>query len=227
MTEKPHTNKDVKLTLSRRDFLKYSGMTVIGSALLGYSFDALGQETATWGFLLLDPKKCQGCATCMLACSLVHEGVTSFSRARIQVVQNSFGKWPDDLTVSQCRQCVTPACVAACPTGALHRDPFHNNVATVNRFKCIGCKQCVNACPYPPGRAIWNAEEGHSQKCDLCAAAPYWKEKSGPNGKKACLEICPVKAIMFTTIIPDQSTDDGYTVNLRDTVWGSLGFPTT
>jgi protein NrfC len=227
MTGKAHRHTDRKLTVSRRDFLRYSGMTIIGSALLGFSFDASGEEKATWGFLLLDPKKCQGCSSCMLACSLVHEGVTSFSRSRIQVVQNSFGKWPDDLTVSQCRQCVTPACVAACPTGALHRDPFHGDVATVNRLKCIGCKQCVNACPYAPSKAIWNAEEGHSQKCDLCAAAPYWQEKSGPNGKKACLEICPVKAIVFTTIIPDQSTDDGYIVNLRDTVWGSLGFPTT
>ena len=227
MTGKAIKHPELNLTLSRRDFLKYSGMTIIGSAFIGYRLDASGQETATWGFLLLDPKKCQGCASCMLACSMVHEGVTSFSRARIQVVQNSFGKWPDDLTVSQCRQCVNPDCIAACPTGALHRDPFHNNVATVNRFKCIGCKQCVNACPYPPGRAIWNAEEGHSQKCDLCAQTPYWREKSGPNGKKACLEICSIKAIVFTRVIPDQVGEDGYMVNLRDTTWGSLGFPTT
>ena len=100
-------------------------------------------------------------------------------------------------------------------------------IAEIIPDKCIGCRQCVNACPYAPGKAIWNAEEGHSQKCDLCASTPYWKEKSGPDGKKACLEICPVRAIAFTTIIPDQSTGDGYTVNLRDTVWGSLGFPTT
>lgn len=227
MTDKEHKHTDIDLAVSRRDFLRYSGMTIIGSALLGFSLDASGQEKATWGFLLLDPKKCQGCASCMLACSLVHEGVAGFSRSRIQVLQNSFAKWPDDLIVSQCRQCVDPACLAACPTGALHRDPFHNKVATVNRLKCIGCKRCVNACPYAPSRAVWNAEEGHSQKCDLCATTPFWKVNSGPNGKKACLEICPVKAIVFTKIIPDQSTDEGYTVNLRDDVWGSLGFPTT
>jgi len=211
------------VTVSRRDFLKYSGMVIIGSGMLGCI--GPGDNKATWGFLLVDMKKCQGCASCMLACSLVHEGVISMSRSRIQVLQNSFGKWPDDLTISQCRQCVEPACLKVCPTGALHRDLFAGNVATVDAKKCIGCKQCINACPYPPGRAIWNAEEKHSQKCDLCANTPYLGEKGGPNGKKACLEICPVNAIIFTKVIPDQQGDEGYNVNLRDEEWEKLGFP--
>ena len=216
------TEKNI-ITVSRRDFLKYSGMVIVGSSMLGCI--GPGDNKATWGFLLVDMKKCQGCASCMLACSLVHEGVISMSRSRIQILQNSFEKWPDDLTISQCRQCVDAACLKVCPTGALHRDLFAGNVATVNIKKCIGCKQCVNACPYPPSRAIWNAEEKHSQKCDLCANSPYLGEKGGPNGKKACLEICPVNAIIFTKVIPDQQGDEGYNVNLRDEQWEKLGFP--
>ena len=41
------------------------------------------------GYLLVDIEKCQGCSSCMLACSLIHEGVESLSLARIQILQNS------------------------------------------------------------------------------------------------------------------------------------------
>ena len=41
------------------------------------------------GYLLVDIKKCQGCASCMLACSLIHEGVESLSLSRIQIMQDS------------------------------------------------------------------------------------------------------------------------------------------
>ena len=45
---------------------------------------------------------------------------------------------------------------------------------TVDVSKCIGCERCVNACPFTPGRALWNYEEKHAQKCDLCANTPFW-----------------------------------------------------
>ena len=52
--------------------------------------DAVAAIPASQGYLLVDTKKCQGCATCMLACSLVHEGKQSLYLARIQVLQNPF-----------------------------------------------------------------------------------------------------------------------------------------
>ena len=87
------------------------------------------------GRLLIDSKKCQGCMTCMLACSLVHEGKEDLSTSRIQVVQSSFETYPNDLQtrpVASCDLCLdTPylkehggvdgkqACVEACPVGAV------------------------------------------------------------------------------------------------------------
>jgi protein NrfC len=212
-------------TLSRRDFMKFAGMSVVSAGVVGTQIDSLGIERATWGFLLVDMKKCQGCTSCMLACSLVHEGVENPSLSRIQVLQNPYGKWPDDLVLSQCRQCVAPACVAACPAGALKADPDFGNVTRVDPDKCIGCKNCINACSFTPSRPVWNAEEKHSQKCDLCAKTPHWKEQGGPDGKKACVEICPLGAITFTKVIPDQTSADSYTVNLRGYPWARLGYP--
>ena len=57
--------------------------------------------------------------SCMLACSLVHEGKENLSFSRIQIVQDSFERFPDDITMAQCRQCKEPKCVEACDTGAL------------------------------------------------------------------------------------------------------------
>lgn len=186
------------------------------------------------GYLLVDIEKCQGCASCMLACSLIHEGVESLSLSRIQIVQNSFGSFPDDLTIEQCRQCVDPACVSECPTGALKVDARYGNVRMVDKEACVGCGLCYDACPFAPSRAFLAADkayddEAKSRKCDLCANAPYhWDEGGGgPDGKQACVAICPVGAITFTTEIPEQLGDGGYKVNLRDESWAILGFPTS
>ena len=184
------------------------------------------------GYLLVDIEKCQGCLSCMLACSLIHEGVESLSLSRIQIVQNSFASFPDDLTIEQCRQCVDPACVA-CPTGALAADAEHGQVRMVDKEKCIGCGLCFDACPFTPSRAFLAPDrvyddELKSRKCDLCANAPYhWDQAGGgPDGKQACVAICPVGAIAFTKEIPVQEGIDGYKVNLRDKNWASLGYPT-
>ena len=225
MSKKTDKEDNSVVTVSRRDFFKFSGMAIIGSGIIGCNIFPIGDRKVTWGFLLVDMKKCQGCLSCMLACSLVHDGIESLSLSRIQVLQNSFGKWPNDLTLIQCRQCVEPACVVACPVGALKPDPAFGGVTTVDIEKCIGCKSCVEACPYTPSRIIWNFKEEHSQKCDLCANAPFWDNAGGPDGKKACVEICPLDAIVFTKVIPEQEGEEGYNVNLRGSQWKKLGFP--
>jgi protein NrfC len=225
--------------ISRREFLKKSKNVAVGIAAGGalvrllWVTESIAAIPVSEGYLLVDTKKCQGCASCMLACSLVHEGVESLSLSRIQVIQNSLNSFPDDLTVEQCRQCVEPPCVEECPTGALNANARYGNVRMVNKDKCIGCGTCYYVCPYTPSRAVLTADkdydgEPRSRKCDLCAGAPFhWDEGGGgPYGKQACVEVCPVGAIMFTNKIPKQKGNDGYKVDLRDRNWGRLGYPT-
>ncbi len=231
MKEKKGSNSK-KTGCSRRDFLRLSKNLAIGTMVGGavprliWLDNAVAAIPASGGYIVVDAKKCQGCMTCMLACSLVHEGQENLSLARIQIIENPFERFPDDISIEQCRQCVEPACLEACPTGALHMDAEHGNVRRVNVDECIGCMRCVNACPFPPSRAIWNLDEGHAQKCDLCVATPHWAESGGPDGKQACVEICPVGAISFTSEIPLQEGDTGYTVNLRGSGWRKLGYST-
>jgi len=215
--------------VSRREFLTGVGGAGIGLVLGGTLVrgfllpDEVFAIPASGGYLLVDSKKCQGCSTCMMACSLTHHGVQSLSLSRIQVTQNPFASFPEDKSVIQCRQCPAPSCVEACPTGAMYVDDA-TGLRTVDVAKCVGCQNCVNACPFDTSRVIWNYEEKHAQKCDLCKDTPFWNEEGGPEGNQACVMMCPTGAIAFTTEIPFQ-TADGYEVNLRDAGWAALGFP--
>jgi protein NrfC len=232
-------------TFSRREFLKVTGTIVLvtgTSCRFADTEEASAKAAQTSkhaklppsdGYILVDTKKCQGCMSCMLACSLVHEGVESQSLSRIQVIENAFEAFPNDLTIEQCRQCVNPACVEKCPEKALSVNAEQGNVRVVDTQKCIGCGVCFDACPYTPSRAAVAPDRRHegnpkARKCDLCANAPYhWDEAGGgPDGKQACVAVCPVGAITFTMKIPDQDGDKGYKVNLRSRSWRTLGYPT-
>jgi len=213
-------DKNTKIT--RRDFIKVTG-TIVLVAGTGWNFSATDEIPPSDGYLLVDIKKCQGCASCMLACSLIHEGAESLSLSRIQVMQNSFESFPDDLTIEQCRQCVDPPCVKKCPADALEANAKYGNVRMVDKEKCIGCGTCYDVCPYTPGRAVLAADKDYDGEFKSDEGG---KAGGGPDGKQACVEICPVGAIKFTKEIPQQEGDDGYKVNLQDENWGKLGYPT-
>lgn len=203
--------------LSRRQFLKTTAGAALGVALGGALpqlinlGDGVFAIPASEGYLLVDTAECAGCSTCMAACSLAHTGKVNLSLSRIQVIRNPLGRFPDDITQQQCRQCTYPACVDACPTGALHADPANGSIRLVDERKCIGCMQCIEACPFPTARIQWNPDEKHAQKCDLCANTPYW-DGDGP----ACIAVCPAGAIKYTKEIPTQFGREGYKVDLYD-----------
>ena len=215
--------------LSRRQFLAGLGGLGIG-AILGGGIMAIALPDEVYaieasdGYLLVDTKKCAGCESCMLACSLVHTGRENLALSRIQVAKNALTRYPVDIAQHQCRQCPYPSCVAACPVGAMHVDP-DTHVRLVDEGKCVGCERCVEACPFTPSRVQWNFEDKHAQKCDLCKNAPYWNNhEGGPRGDQACIRVCPMKAITLVRELPVQ-TDEGYEANLRTENWSSLHFP--
>jgi protein NrfC len=231
-------DNDIKSTegtengLSRREFVSGVGGIGLGAILGGLVVKGfiLPEEVfavpTSQGYLLVDTKKCAGCDTCMVSCSLVHTGRVNPSLSRIQITKNPFGGFPNDMEQIQCRQCPYPACVEVCPTGANHVEEKFGNVRMVDEAKCIGCERCVEACPFTPSRMQWNFEDKHAQKCDLCANTPFWDKDGGPTGKQACVESCPMRAISFTTEVPVQS-EVGYMANLRNEHWGVLMLDTT
>jgi protein NrfC len=213
--------------IDRRDFLMVAGAFSTAAAMGGAALadDGTAELPVSRGYILVDVAKCQGCVTCMLACSLVHHGGENISLSRIQIMQDPYGKWPEDIRIEQCRQCVDPGCVKACPIKAARVDEDRGNVRTVNAKRCKRFRECIDQCNFEPSRMVWNFEDRHAQKCDLCADTPFWDREGGPAGRQACVELCPMKAIAFAAEVPEQEGGRGYYVDLRGKAWKKLGFP--
>ncbi|HUK88735.1 MAG TPA: nitrate reductase subunit beta [Terriglobales bacterium] len=64
-----------------------------------------------------------------------------------------------------CNHCLNPACVAACPSGALYKRG-EDGIVLVDQKRCRGWRACVAACPYKKMFYNWNT--GKSEKCILC-----------------------------------------------------------
>ena len=142
--------------------------------------------------VLVDPSLCMGCRSCELACAVAHSKAKDLQKAlrdgerlgsRISVESGRGMAVP-----VHCKHCEEPACVLACPSGALHREGPHGPVL-VDRTRCIGCKMCVQACPFgvismgPDGKGVL--------KCDLCI------DRLARGEEPACVSACPTKALVF------------------------------
>ncbi|HPE58336.1 MAG TPA: nitrate reductase subunit beta [Bacteroidales bacterium] len=64
-----------------------------------------------------------------------------------------------------CNHCLNPACVAACPSGAIYKRG-EDGIVLINQKKCRAWRMCITACPYKKSYYNWNT--GKSEKCLLC-----------------------------------------------------------
>ncbi len=64
-----------------------------------------------------------------------------------------------------CNHCLNPSCVAACPSGALHKRG-EDGIVLIDQKRCRGWRACVAACPYK--KTFYNWSTGKSEKCILC-----------------------------------------------------------
>ena len=211
-----------KMKFTRRSFVVGSGAVIAGGALTT-CVPAAAMTTnpaeknpyaLSTGYLVYDSRLCAGSQSCMLVCSLVHDGASSTSLSRIQISRAVLARYPYDIQMAVCRQCPDPMCVRNCPTGACHVSTANGNVRMIDEKKCIGCQTCLKACPFSPHRTIWNPAVNKSTKCDLCANAPYFSKTGGPSGKQACVTTCPMGALKLVAELPSQTDISGYDVNL-------------
>ena len=164
-------------------------------------------------FVTADSRKCTGCKACELACFAEHNHK-----------QNGVGKTVGTVTVPvtpklylvrdekfclpiQCRHCEDAPCLAACVKGAITRV---DGQVYINEEKCIGCKDCIMACPFGAiallpvsrnGEAVYQQDSDQPQivasKCDLCMNI-----EGGP----ACVRACPNQALRL--VDPDEELMD-------------------
>ncbi len=140
---------------------------------------------------LADASRCLGCGSCEVACDL-EQGLPGGPRT-IRVVEVGPVGDGDDLALSfqpaSCCHCDRPACVHACPTGAMQQRA--DGIVFADLELCIGCQTCAVACPF--GVPQLNPALGKIAKCDGCRARVdqgLWP---------ACTLKCPTGALMFGT----------------------------
>lgn len=162
--------------------------------------------------MAIDLSRCIGCNTCAVACkvsnnlpkdvwwNVVHTEGRDFA-------DTSKGTYGGEMQLSwlpvNCMHCENAVCEEVCPTGAtVKRD---DGIVTVDEETCIGCKSCMEACPYDVRSLIENEPEyylelpigdpaakshkgGTVEKCDFCAG------RIDRGEKPACMELCPGRA---------------------------------
>jgi len=86
-----------------------------------------------------------------------------------------------------CNHCENPPCVQVCPVGATFTT--RDGVVLVDEKYCIGCRYCIQACPY--GARWFHPTKRVAAKCTLC----YHRIVKGL--VPACVEACPTGARIF------------------------------
>ncbi len=139
--------------------------------------------------LLSDSSRCIGCFACETACKLEHDLPPQTHPIRTITI----GPLERDdhlVTTFQpvtCAHCETPACVAACLTGAMQKR--EDGIVFSDLELCIGCQACAVACPF--GIPHLNPEIGKIAKCDGC------KDRVDSGLWPVCALRCPTGALLF------------------------------
>lgn len=138
------------------------------------------------GFALLSDS-CIGCHACTVACKSEHDVPLGVNRTWLKYIET--GEFPNTgrtFSVMRCNHCDDAPCMTICPTSALHRAP--NGVVDFDDSRCIGCKACMNACPYD---AIYiNPATNTAHKCNFC------NHRVEVGLEPACVVVCPTHAIV-------------------------------
>ncbi len=142
--------------------------------------------------MFIDEDLCWGCDACELACKQENnppEG-SRWIRVRTRGVQKINGKLKLTYSPARCLQCSRPPCKEACPVGAIYQRS--DGIVLINSEACIGCKKCIEACPF--GVMQFNTEKEVAEKCHLC----YHRIDQGR--RPACVDVCIGRCIYFGEI---------------------------
>jgi formate dehydrogenase iron-sulfur subunit len=140
--------------------------------------------------VLYDSTLCIGCKACEGACAErwgnpYDDKIAAQERLSAQKL-TAIETHGERYSRRMCMHCAEPTCVSVCPVGALTKTALGPVVYDAD--KCMGCRYCMQACPFQVPSYEWNARLPRVRKCDMC----YDRQLAGK--PTACTEACPVEA---------------------------------
>ncbi len=192
--------------------------------------------------MVIDQRRCIGCHTCAVACksennlpngadqylvSVVTEGadyidVPVGDKMNDTCTMDTYMRQGDNalrmdyLTLS-CQHCKDAPCVKVCPMGATTQK--ENGIVDQNTNFCIGCTECIKACPYEGkmritmgyttefsvhftsgSQDIYPTRPLTVKKCTFCSHRIDNTELPERDRKPFCVDHCPGRARFFGNI---------------------------
>jgi len=141
--------------------------------------------------LLVDLTRCIGCNECVAGCLVAHgmdtdpETVTKLSATALTALREQDGIYIRQM----CRHCLNPSCASVCPVEAFQKLP--EGPVVYDPSRCMGCRYCMQACPFQIPKYEWSSTSPRVVKCDFCA------ERQAQGLQTACAEACPEEATIF------------------------------
>ena len=118
-------------------------------------------------------ERCVSCGSCEAAC-----------RSRRGVARLRHPRHGNPVVFPEvCRHCTSPACVEACISSALSRDPDSGDLE-FNADRCVACWSCIMACPYGAVRRDLGTRPT-TVRCDRCV----------DYRRMGCVSACPTGAM--------------------------------
>lgn len=232
-------------SVTRRQALKVMGgaavSAMLGSVVLLPTLNKIGNSSARpatgmssqrlrrWA-MVIDLRYCDGCQSigkppqCTEACIQGHFAPKPMEW--IQVYEPELPGGGTQFVPTPCQQCQNAPCVNVCPVGATFSTP--EGAVLIDQERCIGCRLCMEACPYdrrffnwgvpsiPPEAKLLQYDPMHQSpaikgtvmKCDFCP------DFASAGKLPYCAQGCPNHAIYYGDLEEDLATNGQQVVKL-------------
>ena len=139
--------------------------------------------------LLLDITVCIGCNACQAGCKAENKLPDNEEKYLSLTAYTALSEYNGKFVRRMCQHCEVPTCASVCPVGALEKTAA--GPVTYDAGKCIGCRYCLQACPFHVPRYEWKSTKPRIQKCNFCVS------RLTRGLQTACAEACPTGATKF------------------------------